>query len=274
MHLAFRNTPSIVSMLEIICKDPLFSIPNGKVFLRRYGVFVQADCCAKNNISNENIIPTFTCNFLASSDEEAQSITAKVVDKVFEYDKSLHKSFLRVRCEAQLSFLKFSQQRLQLSNVIPVLFPQSVSFNEYYDAHIHVLGLTFENTLELWSKVAEIGLAQGMPIIINKTKIITANQIKPFYTKRWYNTTLKAAMESLKNVYSVIVPKLTALKLEVALIPEFEVTTRDPDCQVTDQGWMPTPECVFEFTKEHVVIPTDIKNIILSMILHTTPNLA
>jgi hypothetical protein len=42
-----------------------------------------------------------------------------------------------------------------------------------------------------------------------------------------------------------------SIGLTMSLTPELELTIQDPDCQVTDKGWMPDCSTQFEFTEEH-----------------------
>ena len=250
MHAAFRNEDIVIIALE----ESIKKIVDTDFFRLRYGIFVQADCCLKDNPSKYSIIPTFTCNFCALTNAEAEGKMNTIMDLLYQTDLTgtLRKNFLRVRCEAQL-FVKFNLDTGEMNNLydIPQNFPKKVKDLEYYDAHIHILGLTAENILKDWPFIASVGAELDMPIIINKLKVDNKQLIKPFLTKRWYNSTLDESIISLGQIYK----KLLGSSISVPLIPEFEVTLNDPDCQVTDQGWMPTPFCVFKLTKEHCIIP-------------------
>jgi hypothetical protein len=192
---------------------------------------------------------------------------SEIVNTVYDYDKDgvLRDNFLRVRCEGQFPNLKFNPIKGCMDEIAerPKEFPTKVSDKQYFDTHIHILGLTIGNAVDRWSEVAKIGTELGMPIIINKLKIETGI-VKPFYTKRWYDTSLNDAILSLGEVYKVICERLEKIGLKPVMIPEFEVTMSDPDCQVTDQGWMPTSFCKFELDDRHTLIPTEIQNAIVN----------
>jgi len=260
MHAAFSNKQEVIDILQAICKQLEQNNPHD-FFRPRIGIFVQADCCLKSNPSKYSIIPTFTCNFNTLSGDDAESIMNNIMDILFKYDTSgiLKNNLLRVRCEGQLSILKFNPESDSMKYVesIPKNFPTKVQDLQYFDAHIHILGLTKENVLEKWAIAANIGAELDMPIIINKLKV-EQGIVKPFLTKRWYNVSLDEAIKSLGETYKIIYKMLNDIGLKVTLMPEFEVTMNDPDCQVTDQGWMPTPFCVFKLNEDHCVLPGSI----------------
>ncbi len=260
MHMAFRGYDRVIESLHRVCKFLDGCSLKGELYYRpRCGVFVQADCCGKNNLSGETVIPTFTCNFIVNA-SDAERRMSEIVDIVKARDSVLEQNFLRVRCEGQFPILKFNPMLERIDEIAdrPKDFPKNVSGEQYFDVHIHILGLTADNTLEKWAAVAKIGIDLGMPIIVNSLKIETGI-IRPFYTKRWYDTTLNDAIASLGKVYHQMYQQLITIGLVPVLIPEFEVTMNDPDCQVTDQGWMPTSFCKFDFNDNHTLIPTSVR---------------
>lgn len=250
LHAAFR--PEAESALSYATKH--FTATDG-YYRPRYGVFVQADVCSQSNISRESVIPTFTCNFEADSFDQAHTKTQQAIHRLFDnelYGAILKKNFLRVRFEAQLNNVKYEpdNQSLQFIFPRPDSFPSEVHDLQYFDAHIHISGFN-GRMLDLWQLVANAGAALEMPIIVN----ICKDELRPFLTKRWYNTTLEAVLKNLNEVYNTLYPQMQKLGLTLKYIPEVEMTYSDPDCQVTDQGWMPTPYCKFSLTEEHCRVP-------------------
>ena len=258
MHAAFSDSDydNVVEALDLVC-NKLNSLEKKEFYRPRFGIFVQPDCCAMKNAST---IPTFTCNF-KSTVESSEKFMENMMELIYAHDDKniLRGALLRVRCEGELSNLKYDLETKKMKTTFDMLcaFPKSVKGLEYYDAHIHVLGLTFENADEKWERMAKCGIDHNMPIIINKLKL-NKGVIKPFYTKRWYNTTLEEAIESLGLIYQDVYTKLVEIGLKPVLIPEFEITMNDPDCQITDRKWMPTPFCKFDLEEKFCKIPSEI----------------
>lgn len=255
MHIAFapKSERKLIEWVEI---NKSHLIEKYKVYRPRIGVFAQAAKCAEQNISGENIIPTYTCNFFAESFEEAQIIMNSIV-KMMMLDPILEKYFLRARPEGQCSEIKYypKEKRLKYLHGPSIThkkyFPKTVEKDEYYDAHIHLFGI---NSKEQYINAALVAGKYDMPIIINMLK----EKPRPFITARWYNTSLKQALKSLENIYQHLYPILKEMGIEMKLIPEFEITKFDPDCQVTDKGWMPIPSNPFEIIEEHCIPPKNL----------------
>lgn len=232
LHAAFAKRPMLGNF-------PTLSRP-------RLGCFVQAAICAEKNGSRTNIIPTFTANFLASSLEDAENITKLVAEQC---DSSL----LRIRCEYQLPAMKYEKtlQQLRLINeqtsVAP--FAHVAQNSEYFDCHIHLDGV---NTA--W-KYQTAGEMIGLPMITNVGK----PKHTPFVTQRWYNCTYEEVLKSVCSLYQRVHGPLEAIGVQMRCIPEMEWTHYDPDCQVTDAGWMPTPSTPFVVGAPHFVPPVQIK---------------
>jgi hypothetical protein len=119
----------------------------------------------------------------------------------------------------------------------------TVSGHEYYDAHIHLDGIS---NVQQYEYAARKAGALNMPIITNVLK----PHLRPFITVRWYNVALDEALHSLKTIYDTLFADLKAQGITMKLMPEFEMTKYDPDCQVTDRGWMPTPFNPFELSAD------------------------
>jgi len=228
MHAAFKDNPMVLTELKNVCnKIQGTSRP-------RYGYFIQPEFCATINPSGTNRIPTFTCNFLATL-VESEGRMNEIMENLFEISPTLRKELLRVRCEAGF-FPKFEKGELKIVHSSD--FPKEVLGDQYYDAHIHILDKD-------WRKIAKIGQELGMPIIANVLK----DPICPFLTARWYNCTLDDALEALKQKYHEL-----SKELHPKPFCEFEVTMNDPDCNVTDLGWLPVP-----LEEEYLVQPKEIE---------------
>lgn len=172
MHAAFR--PCVEQELLKWTRENESSLKEDlKIFRPRVGVFAQAECCAKKNKSGEFIIPTFTANFLAQNFEDAHLIMNKIMDAIGK-NSLLKDNFLRVRSEGQLSAIKFTPQNSNLAYIQEKeesylsQFPQFVKDDQYYDAHIHLKGITSE---KLYLDAAMLAAKHNMPIIVNILKI-------------------------------------------------------------------------------------------------------
>ena len=247
MHAAFRT--EVREHLKIRIENTDEELKNKySIFRPRVGIFVQAEECSLTNLSGEYIIPTFTCNFLAESFDDAH-IRMKNIMKFICEDEILKKNFLRVRAEGQLPAVKYDPTHKTLSvineNIEPI-FPQEVFGDEYYDSHIHLYGIA---TVDQYIKACMYASEFSMPVITNILKEV----ITPFITVRWYNTTLPRAIENLKEIHENLYPKMLGINVNMKLIPELEMTKWDPECQVTDKGWMPTPKSPFKITEKYCV---------------------
>lgn len=258
MHAAFRpESEKTLKEWTELNKNAL--IQKYDVYRPRFGVFAQSEKCAAENESAESVIPTFTCNFFAKGFEKADQIMDQVMSSMFsckQHGEYLKKNFLRVRSEGQYSLLKYDtetrkiQETREQSENEQKYFPSKVENDEYYDAHIHLSGITCKN---MYTNVAYKASKHRMPIIVNINK--DASKQKPFLTVRWYNTTLESAIESLENIYNDLYLTLLKDRVKMKIAPEFEVTMNDPDCQKTDRGWMPIPSNCFEITHDHCMAP-------------------
>ena len=199
------------------------------------GYFIQPEYCKYVNPSGTNKIPTFTCNF-KSTIKDAENHMKHVMEIIFELFPILKSSLLRVRCEGGLPVVQFKKE--QLEYVIPKSFPKQVYDKQYYDAHIHVLD-------ENWEKIRKEASRWKMPIIYNDLK----EKKVPFITVRWYNTTIHEALNNLEQIYIDLCKTLT-----LKSCCEFEVTLNDPYCDITDKGWIPTPENDFDISGEEFKI--------------------
>jgi len=237
LHAAFATEPKGLQLGEF---DGVLSRP-------RLGCFVQAETCAKNNGSGTNVIPTFTGNFLAESLEEAEKLTKYVGDKLRKFE------LLRIRCEYQLPSLKYEQESRSLrvlnGNSPVASFARVAKGEEYFDSHIHMYGI------DCTEKYESAGSLVSLPIITNVSKTCPV----PFVTQRWYNCTYEEAVKDLCLLYQRVFEPLQTMGVQVQCIPEMEFTHYDPDCQVTDAGWMQTPNTPFSLDRFHFLAPSQIK---------------
>eukprot|EP00457_Paulinella_chromatophora_P013263 gb/GEZN01013544.1/.p1 GENE.gb/GEZN01013544.1/~~gb/GEZN01013544.1/.p1 ORF type:complete len:296 (-),score=14.27 gb/GEZN01013544.1/:20-907(-) len=232
MHIAFR--PGALKALQQWVQVHALDLALQHYSRPRVGCFVQARKCSEHNISGEYEIPTFTCNFLATGFSNAHSQMRAVIE-MMKQDEVLNANLLRGRTEAQFPTLLYSPQNKELAITDPrEKFPARVFGHEYYDAHIHLDGIL---TPRQYEYAAQQAGAVSMPIITN----ILKPSLRPFVTVRWYNVSLEDALTSLTTIYNTLYRDLKSQGVSMALMPEFEMTKFDPDCQVTDKGWMPTP---------------------------------
>jgi hypothetical protein len=231
MHVAFREKAKdrLIEFTENIRCDRIFYLLlkiNNRflvgtwyyIYRPRVGIFAQADHCSKENLSGESIIPTFTCNFLISDEEnvfaEADKIMNRVVD-LLKTDDVLRENLLRSRFEYQLPSHSYNpekktfecinvsdQNNLDDGIVYDSIHPRALSVKgeEYYDAHIHLISKNL--TREQYIKAAKIAASFNMPIIINLLK-----PPKPFITMRWHNTTYESMINSVKILYNCLFPE-------------------------------------------------------------------
>ena len=220
-----------------------------RLYRPRFGVFAQSPHCAPQNDSGESVIPTFTANFFAEGQVEAQSIMDYVIETM-KQTRELSDYFLRGRVEGQLAILKYDEISRTLSSPLTYdKFPAKVEGEQYFDAHIHLKGIKNEGQYREVAAIAASGAGYrfNMPIIANVLK----EEPKPFITVRWYDTSRENAFKNLEYIYQTLYPLFLNIDVEMSKIPEFEVTLVDPQCQVTDRGWMPTPTSPFDLKEPH-----------------------
>lgn len=243
LHCAFRPVASKV--LEAVSNEFPTLLAGHKIYRPRFGIFVQPDICGQKNLSGETVIPTFTCNFNVDNEEEAKQLTCQVKDKLCTHP-FLAENFLRIRYEIQISNVVWKDGQLEFLFKMPEIIPTKVSGLNYYDSHIHIENLRLED----WPKIAEAAAKFDMPIIMNVAK----KELRPFITKRWYNSVLEDVFKDLAEIY-----KTLGVNFVLKTTPEVELTVWDPDCQVTDAGWMSTPNSYINLTEEYWQLPTLIK---------------
>lgn len=264
MHVAYRSK-CLETLIEwvslvnncLLFKNSLLSSSSVIIYRPRYGVFVQSKKCAEYNISGENLIPTFTCNFFATSFLHAEQIKESIMTIMFTTLPLLKKYFLRVRVEGQGCSVKYNpilktlQYIVEPSEYYKQHIPLNVTGSQYYDAHIHLTGIINN---DIYYGTAQIAAQHNLPLITN----IFKENPKPFITIRWYNIDLQSALTSLNSMYNILYVKLLDINVQMDFIPHFEVTLIDPDCQVTDKGWMPIPEYPFKITNEYCCAPKEL----------------
>lgn len=255
MHIAFR--PSVQLTLENFIGENTDSIVKLGVYRPRVGVFVQAPHCAHSNESGECIIPTFTCNFFSNTFTDANILMTKVEDFI-KQNRELRDNLLRTRFEYQMPWHDYDVNKKKLISLYelePYDGAMVVTGESYYDAHIHLHPIDGSKiTRNQYYQAAQLAGKFCMPIIVN----ISKEKPIPFITVRWYNIEYNTMIKSLENIYNCLYEPISKIGLVMNLIPHIEMTFEDPDCQVTDAGWMPTPSNPFDLTDAHCEPPPEL----------------